>query len=155
MGISVYWWFYKVEETNFSILRSEFDRAAEGVPDLPDVPELAPRQKNTPVPVTKDYAISVLTSILAGRDLSWSFYHQAFESIAYRILQEEFFTMSSERFAEVASLSRVAPPAILLMGIGKERFSRLPGYLGNMLIHSSEVEQTISIPQFHSFHTTR
>jgi hypothetical protein len=144
MGVDVFWWFYKVEESEFSIVQSEFDQAMQGVPDLPTVPTLAPRPKTPLIYVTEDcaYAYSALEGMLAGGDLSYSLYHEPFNEIGYRILQEEF-PLSPENIVEMVMQSRVAPPAILLMGIGGERFAKLPGSLGNMLIHSSEVEQTL------------
>ena len=126
MGVNITWWFYKVEETDFALVKSEFDQAAEGIPSLPKVPPLAPQ------------------GIFAGSDLSSSLYHEPFSLLAHRIVEEEFpLSLESILIDEIVMRSRVAPPAILLIGIGSERFSQLPGYLGNMLIHSSEVEQTI------------
>ena len=142
MGVDVFWWFCKVEESEFSIVQSEFDRAMQGVPNLPEVPTLERRPKNPPILVTEDYAYSVLESVLAGGDLSSSLYHEPFDEIGYRILQEEF-PVSPKSIVERVMQSRVAPPAILLMGIGSERFAQLPGCLGNMLIHSSEVEHAL------------
>jgi hypothetical protein len=143
MGIDIFWWFCKVEKSEFSIVQSEFDQAMQGVPKLPEVPTLAPRPRNLPIPVTEDYAYSVLEGMLAGEDLSSGLYHEPFNKIGYRILQEEF-PLSLESIVEMVVQSRVAPPAILLMGIGSERFAQLPGCLGNMLIHSTEVEQTLT-----------
>jgi hypothetical protein len=140
MGVDGLWWFYKVEKANFEVVQSEFDRAADGVPSLPEVPVLSPRPKAPPV--TQDYFDSVLEGILAGGDLSSEIYHEPFESIADRISEGDF-PITSENFIEMVMQSRVAPPAMLLMGIGSERFSQLPGYLGNMLIHPNKVEQTI------------
>ncbi|BDM83897.1 hypothetical protein [Acaryochloris marina] len=142
MGVDVFWWFCKVEDSEFSIVQSEFDQAMCGVPDLPEVPTFEPRPKNPPIPVTKDYAASVLGGMLMGGDLSSSFYHEPFDQIGYRILKGEF-PLTSESIVDVVIQSRVAPPAILLMGIGRERFAQLPGCLGNMLVHSSEIEQTL------------
>ena len=143
MGVDVFWWFCKVEESEFSIVQSEFEQAMQGVPALPEVPNLAPRPKNPPIPVTEDYAYSVLEGVLVGGDLSSSLYHEPFNEIGYRILQEEF-PLSPESIVEMVMQSRVAPPAIVLMGIGSERFAQLPGHLGNMLIHASEVETTLA-----------
>lgn len=143
MGVDVFWWFCKVEESEFSIVQSEFEQAMQGVPALPEVPNLAPRPKNPPIPVTEDYAYSVLEGVLAGGDLSSSLYHEPFNEIGYRIWQGEF-PLSPKSIVEMVMQSRVAPPAILLMGIGSERFAQLPGHLGNMLIRSSEVEQTLA-----------
>jgi hypothetical protein len=143
MGVDIFWWFCKVEEAEFSVVQSEFDQAMKGAPDLPEVPILAPRPKNPPIPVTEDYAYSILEGVFAGADLSSSLYHKPINKIGYRILQDEF-PLSTESIVEMVVQSRVAPPAILLMGIGSERFRQLPGHLGNMLVHSSEVEQTLA-----------
>lgn len=143
MGVDVFWWFCKVEEAKFSLVQSEFEQAMQGAPNLSEVPVLAPRPKNPLIPVTEDYAYSILEGVLAGGDLSSSLYHEPINEIGYRILQDEF-TLSPESIVEMVMQSRVAPPAILLMGIGSERFRQLPGHLGNMLIHASEVEQTLA-----------
>jgi hypothetical protein len=142
MSIDVFWWFFKVEETNFSIVQLAFDQAMEGVPNLPELPALAPRPKAPSVPITQDYVNSLLEDRSGWEDLSSSLYHDPFSLLAHRILQEEF-PLSLEDWIAVISQPRVAPSLILLMGIGSEKFSQLPGYLGNMLIHSSKVEQTI------------
>jgi hypothetical protein len=143
MGVDVFWWFCKVEEAEFSIVQSEFNQAMQGAPNLPEVPILPPRPKNPPIPVTEDYAYSILEGVLVGGDLSSSLYHEPINEIGYRILQDEF-PLSPESIVEMVMQSRVAPPAILLMGIGSERFRQLPGHLGNMLVHASEVEQTLA-----------
>jgi hypothetical protein len=143
MGIDGFWWFYKVEEADFSVVELEFNKAAEGIPSLPEVPPFTPRLKTPPIPVTQDYAASVLEGILIGRDLSSSLYHHAFGAIAYKIVKEEF-PLALENVVEVVTQSRVLPPAILLVGIGRKRFSQLPGYLGNMLLHPSEIVKKLA-----------
>jgi hypothetical protein len=70
-------------------------------------------------------------------------YHKPFETIAYRILKDEFL-LSPHSAVEMVAQSRILPTAILLMGIGRDRFLQLPGNLGNMLIHPHEVEQTLA-----------
>ncbi|BAU13503.1 hypothetical protein LEP3755_40430 [Leptolyngbya sp. NIES-3755] len=142
MGIDIFWWFYKVEPANFEAVQSEFQQAAQGVSRLPEVSILAPRPKAPPV--TQDYIDSVVEGSLTGGDLTLHFCHEPFSSIAYQILETETPLLPGNCI-EMVILSRVAPPVILLMGIGYERFSQLPGYLGNMLIHPNEVEQTIEL----------
>jgi hypothetical protein len=141
MSVDGFWWFYKVEEHEFAIIQQEFDQATKGVPSLPAVPSLATRPQAPPV--TQEYINSILEGLLAGADLSSAMYHAPFESIAYRILEDDF-PLLIESGVEMAMQSRTLPPAILLMGIGSDRFSQLPGCLGNMLIPPNEVEQTLA-----------
>lgn len=141
MGVDGFWWFYKVEEPDFSVIQSKFAQAAEGVPSLPEVPSLEPRPQAPPV--TQEYFYSVLEGVLAGRDLSTAMYHKSFESIAYQILKDEF-PLSPHSSVGMVMQSRTLPTAILLIGIGSDKFSQLPGCLGNMLIYPDEIEQTLA-----------
>ncbi|WP_228055935.1 hypothetical protein [Lusitaniella coriacea] len=141
MSIDVFWCFFKIKETDFLTVQSEFEQATQGCPNIPEVPTLTIPQNPT-IPVSEDYANSVLECMLAARELSLQFYHDPFHSMAYRKMKQEI-PLFPETFLEIVMQSRIAPPAILLMGIGRKRFSKLPGYLGNMLIHSTEVERTL------------
>ncbi|WP_445637811.1 hypothetical protein NSTC745_03006 [Nostoc sp. DSM 114161] len=141
MGVDGFWWFYKVEKPHFSIIQSKFTQAASDAPSLPEVPSLAPRQQAPPV--TQEYINSVLEGVLAGRYLSSAMYHKPFESIAYQIVKDEF-PLSLDSCVGMVMQSRTLPTAILLIGIGSDRFSQLPGCLGNMLIHPDEIEQTLA-----------
>lgn len=140
MGIDIFWWFYKVEPAEIEVVQLQFERATSGVPSLPEVPALTPRPQAPPV--TQEYFNLVLEGVLAGRDLTSQLYHEPFDSLATRIFKENF-PVSSENLVGSVMQSRVVPAAILLMGIGSERFSQLPGALGNMLVHPSKVELTI------------
>ena len=134
------WWFYKVKKSKFSAVQLEFDRAVEDIPMLPAVPALADRPKAPPV--TQGYMDSVLDGVLAGADLGSEMYHEPFQSIADRILKYKF-PLSADDCIENVMISRTLPTALLLVGIGSNRFSKLPGYLGNMLISPDEVKQVI------------
>jgi hypothetical protein len=141
MGVSGHWWFYKVKKSKFAAVQLEFDRASENVPILPEIPTLRPRQKAPPV--TQDYANSVLEGFRAGVDLSSEMYHEPFESIAYRIIEDDFpLSYEDDNFGLVMQ-GRALPTTILLVGIGSDRFAQLPGYLGNMLISPDEVEKVL------------
>lgn len=143
VGIDGFWWFYKVEESKFSGIQLEFELAAKEVPILPEVPVIIPPPETPSGFLNQDDAYSVMDSILVGRDLSWSIYHEPFNSIVYRILEEEFPWLSCEDSVDMVMQSRVLPPAILLAGIGRNKFSQLPGYLGNILLHPNEVERSL------------
>lgn len=140
MGIDGFWWFYKVEEPSFSAVQLEFNEAVKGAPSLPAVPSLAPRPKAPPV--TQGYVNSIMEGMFVGSDLCSEIYHEPFNVLAYKLLEEEA-PLPPENCIKMVMQSRVLPPAILLMGIGSERFSQLPGHLGNMLLHPDEIEEAI------------
>jgi hypothetical protein len=140
MGLDGFWWFYKLTENGFSQVQPEFNKARIGVRPVPVVPKLLPQPK--PPFLTKEQVEAILGGILIGRDLSWNLFHQPFHDIAYQILKEGV-PLSIENYVESIMQSRVLPPAILLAGVGSQKFSQLPGYFGNMLIHPNDVEETL------------
>lgn len=142
MGLDGFWWFYKLNEDDFARVQLEFNQASIGVKSIPAVPELSSRPQ-APF-LTQEQAQSILESILIGRDLSWKLFHRPFHNIAYKILTESL-PLSIDNYVEGIIQPRVLPPAILLAGIGHQRFSKLPGHFGNMLIHPSDVEETLKL----------
>jgi len=70
------------------------------------------------------------------------------EDIVYRTTlgipeEERSLTLDPEDLVGMVMQNRVMPTAILLLGIGSERFSQLPGYMGNMLIEPQATEQAL------------
>ncbi|BAY21432.1 hypothetical protein NIES2100_11860 [Calothrix sp. NIES-2100] len=143
MGIEGVWWFFKIQESDWTEIKSDFDRAATGVDSLPEVQSFVLR----PVapPVTPKYAEAVVAGVLAGAELGKRLFHRPFHELAFKILIEKPEWESSERLVEFALQSRVLPTVVLMTGIGHERFAQLPGYLGNMLLHPQEVASALEL----------
>jgi hypothetical protein len=68
------------------------------------------------------------------------FFHGPFADLDDRVSQAGSFYLP---FLDRSVESKVFPTAVLLHSIGRDRFSQLPGYLGNMLIHSSDIDRWI------------
>ncbi|MEO0537338.1 MAG: hypothetical protein AAF215_26215 [Cyanobacteria bacterium P01_A01_bin.123] len=131
------WYFYKVDNAHFKAVKRVFEKASKGMPSLPGIPTLS-SYPNT-LPVTQSYVDSWIENIFTGQDLSSSLYHEPFDILAYQLM-EEGYPLSSKDIIEMCAQSRILPPAVLLVGIGSERFSKLPGHLGNILLHSTEID---------------
>ena len=72
-------------------------------------------------------------------------YHEPFHNFAHQLIKKENDLLSvRDDLVGLVGQSRILPPVILYVGIGKERFSQLPGFFGNMLLHASEIEGAIA-----------
>jgi hypothetical protein len=134
MGIYGFWWFFKVEDCEWDLIKSEFDRAAVNIVSLLKVQPL-PLRPVAP-PVTARYGEAIAEGVLAGAELGKQLFHRPFQDLAFKILSND---ESDERLVGLALQSRVLPTVVLMTGIGRERFAQLPGYLGNLLLHSQDV----------------
>lgn len=141
MGIEGFWWFFKIEDSQWGEIKSQFDRAAVDIASLPEVQPFALR----PVapPVSESYAEAVLEGVLAGAELGKQLFHRPFQELAFKILREKPDWRHDERLVELSVQLRVLPTVVLMTGIGRERFAQLPGYLGNLLLHSQDVASTL------------
>lgn len=141
MGVSGFWWFFKIEESEWAEIKSEFDSAAVEIASLPEVQPFSLR----PVapPVTERYAEAVVAGVLAGAELGKQLFHHPFQELAFKILIEKPDWRHDERLVELALQSRVLPTVVLMTGIGRERFAQLPGYLGNMLLHPQDIASAL------------
>lgn len=143
MGVDGVWWFFKVEESDWTEIKSEFDRAVVGVGSLPEVQPFLLRP--VALPVTPKYAEAVVAGVLAGAELGERLFHRPFHELAFKILIEKPDWESDERLVELALQSRVLPTVVLMTGIDRKRFAQLPGYLGNMLLHPQEVASALEL----------
>ena len=172
MSIDGFWYFYKVEAAKFDAVQSEFERASVGCPTLPEVPEFPLRLPLSFGLKTyaKSFLAGVLSGDDLGKQTYHQpfeaiafriIYYQSsqYRSLmpnssmfdeddyfrkAYQIPEEEsVFTFNDEDLVGAVAQNRMMPPIILLMGIGRERFSQLPGYFGNLLIHPTAIDPTL------------
>lgn len=141
MGVMGCWCFYRVEENHFLNVRAEFERASVGIGDLPEVLCSASLQEVTPT--ASEGNDPFLEDIISGRDLSEIVYHEPFQDFADRLSEDENL-LGFENCIETVVQPRTLPSVILLAGIGADKFSRLPGYFGNLLLHPSEIENAIT-----------
>ena len=127
MGQFGYWWFYQVRNDCFPDVKTRFDKATRGVSNMRDV-----LIRDTPKECLFD-----------GKYIYEVAYHEPFEDFAYQLFDKENSLLSPrEDLIGLVGQSRVLPPIILYVSLGKKRFSELPGFFGNMLLHSSEIERT-------------
>lgn len=131
MGSVGQWNFYKISDTLFPAVNLEFANAKRGIVEIleeyigfVDVPEATARN-----------------GVLTLFDNKTKFLHKPFADLDYRISTEAQWQQISDIYG--ASQSRVVPTAVLFNGIGREHFSKLPGSLGNMLIHSTDIDRAI------------
>ncbi|WP_190240717.1 hypothetical protein [Nostoc sp. 'Peltigera membranacea cyanobiont' 210A] len=143
MGVDGVWWFFKVEESDWTEIKPQFDRAAVGVGSLPEVKPFILR--SVAPPVTPKYAEAVVAGVLAGAELGERLFHRPFHELVFKLLIEKPDWQSDEHLVEFALQSRVLPTVVLMTGIGYERFAQLPGYLGNMLLHRQEVASALEL----------
>ena len=125
-----HWWFYQVENNAFPAVEARFDEAARGLSDMRDVLiHDAPPGK----------------ALFDGKymyEVSW---HEPFHNFAYQLVEESTNLLSvRDDFIGLVWQPHVLPPVILYVGLGKERFSGLPGFLGNMLLQALEIERAIT-----------
>lgn len=139
MGVDGSWFFYKIEKDKFPYVEERFLDAVEGISDIPEIPDLNPLPKSSSE--INSYTSSWLEGVFVGQELSSKLYHEPLGRLAFQ-LREENVLSRKERIA-VAAQPRVLPVAVLLAGIGRERFAQLPGHLGNMLLRKSEVREAI------------
>ena len=131
MGVDGEWNFYKVADNLFPAVNLEFANAKRGVINIiddsvgfVDVPDATARN-----------------GVLTLSDNRGKFLHKPFANLDYLISTEGHWKLIS--YICGAWQSRVLPTALLFNGIGRERFAKLPGCLGNMLIHSSDIDSAI------------
>ena len=129
MSVDGSWLFYEIDDKVFPAVRKEFEAAASSARDIVEIIE---HDGSTEDHFDYEYI----------RD---SAYHEPFEALAYRLICEEESSLPGmDKIIDWILQSRVLPPVVLYIGIGKERFSQLPGFFGNTLLHSSEIEEVIS-----------
>lgn len=122
------WWFYRVQEKNFDAIKKAFEKASIG--------------KNY-----DDEMWAQNTSeegLLDFGGLLEVAYHIPFHDMAYSFLEEEESLLSYPNdLIELVGQFRSLPPVSLCLGVGKDRFSQIPGFFGNMLIHPSNIEEAL------------
>jgi hypothetical protein len=126
MSYESYWNFYQVSNEMFPAINFEFASAYTGIKTISN------KRSRTEEP-------SIVTENIAPMAVdSDVFFHAPFADLDYRISREDRWRLP---YLDGSSQLRVLPTVVLFYGIGQERFLQIPGHLGNMLIHSSDIEQ--------------
>jgi hypothetical protein len=131
MGIVGEWNFYKVADNFFPAVNLEFANAKRGLINIVD-------DYVGFVDIPEETAKNGVLTLFDNRG---KFLHKPFADLNYRISTEIHWQQIS--YICGASQSRVLPTAVLFNSIGWKNFSKLPGCLGNMLIHSKDIDRAI------------
>lgn len=127
MGYDGHWNFYQVSDKMFPAINFEFASAQKGIKIIFD--------KRSCFELPEETAKNdVFTLCDNKREV---FFHTPFANLDYQVSHQDNWQLPH---LKQSFQSRTLPTSILFYGIGRERFFQLPGRLGNMLIHSSDIE---------------
>ena len=125
MSADGHWWFYRINDSSFPTIQEKFEEAARSAHSIREI-------------LVQDTSTEERFNLAYTEQAS---YHQPFDELAYELLSEAESSLPSwDDIIGLVAQPRVLPPFILYVGIGKGRFLQLPGFFGNILLHSSEIE---------------
>jgi hypothetical protein len=127
MGCDGHWNFYQVPDKIFPAINFDFIAARNGIQTTFD--------ERSYIEIPEENIKNGVLTLLDNRGV---FFHPPFADLDYQVNQKD--NWQHLNLQKSAYQSRVLPTAVLFNSIGRERFFQLPGYLGNMLIHSTDID---------------